>query len=351
MFVRRASLLFLASGLAACGDWTTKAGLDPFLFPERLSETVPFPLPATRTGVVTGRVLDSSGAANRVPVPVPGVKVSNGSVYTFTGNGIDPVGYDTGIQASGASRIDKVSGSIQRLPLIPARGQFILAGLPVDATGRAVTTLTFTFDEVMVTREVEVKQSTYSADVAATNTEVVTVGGDQRTVNKPFGVQEISPAVALPFLMPKNPNTEAARIALIAPEALTCVVQEASGSAQSQPTFPDTGSRVSFGIRNLPGGQSCTISSVKVRLKSPDGRLVGDDVRLAIDPVLLEAGQVNRSGSLAKVTVDLALQGLVAEKSLTQMTAEVRFLRDDGGEMRGPDDNSVVRNIPIRITR
>ncbi|MEB3299871.1 MAG: hypothetical protein VKO21_10350 [Candidatus Sericytochromatia bacterium] len=317
---------------------TETAVLDPFLFPERLPENIPFPVPADRSGVVTGRVVDVKGNA------VAGVRVSNGSIFTFTGNGKDPVGFDTGLLPSGAPRPAPggAEGVVLRSQLVPLKGQFILSGLPVPASGLGSTTLTFSFDEVLLTRQVEVRPATFSADIPASASVQVAVG---LLVNTPFGVPELADQVSLPLTLPTSTGSEAARISLFSPQTLTCNV----ATPDQVITFPTTGSRVSFGLRNLPGGRPAVIVGARVTLLTPEGLTVGTPVRLPVDPVLLEGGLVNRSGALAQVTIDLALQGLRQVGNPPQLTARVVFLKEGDIELLGGDGRAVERNIPIRI--
>lgn len=340
----RALRLRLALGLATfaaivgCDQLATQTAiLDPFLFPERLPEAVPFPAPSGRTGVITGFVKDANGN------PIAGVKVSNGSVFTYTGNGVDPTTFDMGLKADGKARQNSASDPIVRNKVVPAKGQFVLAGLPLPESGLGNVSLSFAFDEVLVTRQAEVRTATFSADIAANAT--VTVEGAGQPILLPFGIPVLPGDITLPLALPVQAgSTEAARVSLFAPESLECQV------VSGQPTFPVTGSRVAFGLRNLPGGKAAIISAVRVDIRTLAGEQV-TQVTQPVDPVLLDNAEVSRSSALAQVTVDLAIKELTRTTNPALVIAKISFVKSDLNDVRGADGQSLVRNIPIRIVQ
>jgi hypothetical protein len=337
--VRGALVTAILLAVLGCDQVATQTTfLDPFLFPERIPEAVPFPAPSGRTGVVTGFVKDANGN------PIAGVKVSNGSVFTYTGNGVDATTFDMGLKADGKPRQNSASEPIVRNKLTPAKGQFVLAGLPLPESGLGSVTLSFTFDEVLVTRQAEVRTATFSADIPASAS--VMVEGARQPVLVPFGIPALQGDITLPLALPvQSGGAEAARVSLYVPESLACVVE-----GKSEPTFPVTGSRVAFGLRNLPGGKAAIINGIRVEVKTLDSQLVVQTTQ-PVDSVLLDNAEVSRSSALAQVTADLAIKELGREGNPSLVIAQVSFQKNDGSALLGADGQPLVRNIPIRIVR
>lgn len=304
--------LIAASSLAAVGCGLDLTSVEGFIFPERSKQVVQFPAPTENLGPVWGHVVDSNGTL------VIGAQVTNGAIYTFTGDGKAALVKDR-----------------QGRALVPLKGDFILDNLPAGPN-----TIEVRYDEV-------------SSPVAVLVNATDSLSFD-KPQNRGFGATEIG-TVTLPIVLPTAGAREALRVSKAFPAELVGTLAVSTGSAGNRITY-STGSRVSFELRSGPTGLGAIVTGVTIEYQGENGKVVSSG-SVSVDPTIVSKGSVARSGPTSIVSVDLNSTSIATDSSLAY-TAKVGFLikelENSGAAARtGLDANNspVFKIIPIRLSK